>query len=102
MSGPDGLPNWEPELEAFGLRPLHIRNSDCIKAPVAIETTIKVLDHANILLNLATNDSYEDENEGVAVESKANNNGAANAVEAKVINRHAEQKAIYQMMLPYL
>ncbi|GAN11011.1 hypothetical protein MAM1_0449d10563, partial [Mucor ambiguus] len=43
-----------------------------------------------------------DENEDDAVDSKANSNGTANAVEAKVINGHAEQKAIDQMMLPYL
>ncbi|GAN03689.1 hypothetical protein MAM1_0046d03144 [Mucor ambiguus] len=83
------------------MRPLHTSNTECIKAP--IETTIKVLGHVNILLNLATNDSLKDENEGGAVDSnKANNNGTANAVEAKVINGHAEQEAIYQMMLPYL
>ncbi|GAN01736.1 hypothetical protein MAM1_0011d01171 [Mucor ambiguus] len=86
-------PNWEPELYAFALRPLRIRNSDCINA---------LLGHANILLDIATNDSFKDENEGGAVVSKANNNGAANAVEAKVINDHAEQEAIDQMMLPYL
>ncbi|GAN04852.1 hypothetical protein MAM1_0075c04317 [Mucor ambiguus] len=73
-----------------------------IKSTVAIETTIKVLDHANILLDIATDDSFKEENEGGAVDSKANNNGTTNAVEAKVINDHAEQEAIYQMMLPYL
>ncbi|GAN01419.1 hypothetical protein MAM1_0007c00852 [Mucor ambiguus] len=46
--------------------------------------------------------SFKDENEGDAVDSKANNNGTANAVDAKVINGHAEQETIYQMMLPYL
>ncbi|GAN01373.1 hypothetical protein MAM1_0007d00806 [Mucor ambiguus] len=42
------------------------------------------------------------ENKGDAVDSKANNNGTSDAVEAKAINGHAEQEAIYQMMLPYL
>ncbi|GAN05697.1 hypothetical protein MAM1_0099c05171 [Mucor ambiguus] len=69
---------------------------------VAIETTIKVLSHANVLLDIATNDFFKDENEGDSIDSKANNNGTANAAEAKVINGHAEQEAIYQMMLPYL
>ncbi|GAN03012.1 hypothetical protein MAM1_0032c02462 [Mucor ambiguus] len=68
---------------------------------VPIEITIKVLGHANILLDIATNDSIKDEDEGDAVDSKANNNGTANAVEAKVINDHAEQEAIDHMMLPY-
>ncbi|GAN06702.1 hypothetical protein MAM1_0133c06190 [Mucor ambiguus] len=53
---------------------------------------MKVLGHANILLDIATNDSFKDENEGDAVDSKANNNGTANTVEAKVINGHAEQE----------
>ncbi|GAN01309.1 hypothetical protein MAM1_0006c00742 [Mucor ambiguus] len=73
-----------------------------IQSTVAIETTIKALGHANILLDFATNDSFKDENEGDAVDSEANSNGAANAVEAKVINGHVEKEAIYQMMLPYL
>ncbi|GAN11207.1 hypothetical protein MAM1_0505d10766 [Mucor ambiguus] len=73
-----------------------------ILSTVAIETTIKVLGHANILLDIATNDSLKDENEGDAVDIKANNNGTANEVEAKVINGYAEQEAIDQMMLPYL
>ncbi|GAN00687.1 hypothetical protein MAM1_0001c00109 [Mucor ambiguus] len=73
-----------------------------IQSTVAIEATIKVLGHANILLDIATNDSFRDENEGDAVDSKANNNGIADAVEAKVTNGHAEQEAIDQMMLPYL
>ncbi|GAN00655.1 hypothetical protein MAM1_0001d00077 [Mucor ambiguus] len=47
-------------------------------------------------------DSFKNENEGDAVDSKAKNNGTANAVEAKVINDHAEQEAIDQMVLPYL
>ncbi|GAN09158.1 hypothetical protein MAM1_0247d08680 [Mucor ambiguus] len=73
-----------------------------IQSTVARETTIKVLDHANILLDIATNDSFKDDNEDDAVDSKVNNNGTANAVEAKVINGHAEQEAIDQMTLPYL
>ncbi|GAN03933.1 hypothetical protein MAM1_0051c03389 [Mucor ambiguus] len=52
------------------------------------------------LLDIAINGSFKNENEGGAVDSKANNNGTANAVEAKVINGHAEQKDICQMMLP--
>ncbi|GAN01147.1 hypothetical protein MAM1_0005d00578 [Mucor ambiguus] len=69
---------------------------------VAIETTIKVLGQVNILLDIATKDSFEDKNEGDAVDIKANNNGTANAAEAKAINGHSEQEVIYQMMLPYL
>ncbi|GAN03191.1 hypothetical protein MAM1_0035c02642 [Mucor ambiguus] len=73
-----------------------------IQKTVAFETTIKLLGHTNNLLDIATNHSFKDENEGDAVDSKANNNGTTNAVEAKVINGHAEQELIYQMMLPYL
>ncbi|GAN02243.1 hypothetical protein MAM1_0019c01684 [Mucor ambiguus] len=73
-----------------------------IQSTVAIETTIKVLGHANILLDIAANDSFKNENEGGAVDSKANNNGTANTVEAKVVNGHAEQEVIDQMMLSYL
>ncbi|GAN09883.1 hypothetical protein MAM1_0300d09416 [Mucor ambiguus] len=62
---------------------------------VAIETTIKVLIHINMPLNITTNVSFEDEHEGDDVASKANDNGITNAVEAKVINGHAEQKATY-------
>ncbi|GAN03724.1 hypothetical protein MAM1_0047d03179 [Mucor ambiguus] len=69
---------------------------------VAIETAIKVLDHADILLDIATNDSFKDQNGGDTVDSKTNDNGTSNAVEAKVIYGHAEQEAIEQMMLPYL
>ncbi|GAN03545.1 hypothetical protein MAM1_0043c03000, partial [Mucor ambiguus] len=64
-----------------------------IQSTIAIKTTIKVLSHANILLAIATNDSFKDKNEGDTVDSKVNNNGTANAVEAKVINGHAEQEA---------
>ncbi|GAN06506.1 hypothetical protein MAM1_0126d05990 [Mucor ambiguus] len=60
---------------------------------VAIETIIKVLGHVNIFLDIATNDSFKVENEGDSVDSKTNNNRAANAVKAKVINGHAEQEA---------
>ncbi|GAN09097.1 hypothetical protein MAM1_0243d08619 [Mucor ambiguus] len=67
---------------------------------VAIKTTIKILGHVNMPLNIATNVSFEDKNEGGAVESKADDNSIANAVEAKVINGHAEQEVIDQMMLP--
>ncbi|GAN05460.1 hypothetical protein MAM1_0092d04931 [Mucor ambiguus] len=74
-----------------------------IQSAVAIETTIKALGHVNMSLKIATNVSFEDEDEGDGVDSKANVNGTANAVEAKVINDgHAKQKAIDQMMLPYL
>ncbi|GAN03911.1 hypothetical protein MAM1_0051c03367 [Mucor ambiguus] len=52
--------------------------------------------------NVNNRDNNKNENEGDAVDSEANNNGIANAVEAKVINRHTEQEAIDQMMLPYL
>ncbi|GAN08012.1 hypothetical protein MAM1_0186c07518 [Mucor ambiguus] len=53
----------------------------------------------NITFNIATtNVSFENENESDAVDSKANNNATANAIEAKVINGHAEQEAIDQMM----
>ncbi|GAN09209.1 hypothetical protein MAM1_0250c08731 [Mucor ambiguus] len=52
----------------------------------------------NMPLNIATIVSFEDENKGDAVDD----NGLANAVEAKVINGHAEQEAIDQMMLLYL
>ncbi|GAN09798.1 hypothetical protein MAM1_0292c09331 [Mucor ambiguus] len=73
-----------------------------IQTTVSIETTIKVLDHANVLLDIATNDSFKGENEGGVVDSKPNNNDTANAVEAKAIYGHAEQEAVDQMMLPYL
>ncbi|GAN05053.1 hypothetical protein MAM1_0081d04522 [Mucor ambiguus] len=71
-----------------------------ILSTVAVETTLKVLGHANILLDIATNDFLKDENKGDTVDSEANNNGTTNAVEAEVINGHAEQKAMDQMMLP--
>ncbi|GAN05865.1 hypothetical protein MAM1_0103c05341 [Mucor ambiguus] len=69
---------------------------------VTIETTIKVLVHANILLDIATNDSFKDENEGDAVDSRADDNGTANAVEATtvIINGHDEQEATDDVALP--
>ncbi|GAN09485.1 hypothetical protein MAM1_0270c09014 [Mucor ambiguus] len=69
---------------------------------VAIETTIKVLGHANILLDIATNDSFKDENEGDAVDSNACDNGTANAVEATtvIISGYAEQEATNDVALP--
>ncbi|GAN09181.1 hypothetical protein MAM1_0249c08703 [Mucor ambiguus] len=104
-------PNWETKLgslEWFGVHNVfaaffkrEIRAST-IQSTVAIETTVKVIGHANSLLDIATNDSFKDENKSDVADSKANNNGTANAVEAKVINGHSEQEAIDQMMLPYL
>ncbi|GAN11890.1 hypothetical protein MAM1_1209d11513, partial [Mucor ambiguus] len=43
-------------------------------------------------LNIATNAPFKDENEGNAVDIKANDNDTTNAVEAKAIDGHAEQK----------
>ncbi|GAN08334.1 hypothetical protein MAM1_0200c07843 [Mucor ambiguus] len=67
-----------------------------------IETTIKALGHANILLDIVTNDSFEDKNEGDIVGSKANDNGTANAVEATTvtISSHDEQEATDDVALP--
>ncbi|GAN11809.1 hypothetical protein MAM1_1000d11413 [Mucor ambiguus] len=46
-------------------------------------------------LNIATNVFFEDENESDFVDSKANNNVTANAVESKVINNnHAKQEEV--------
>ncbi|GAN04041.1 hypothetical protein MAM1_0053c03499 [Mucor ambiguus] len=73
-----------------------------IQSTVAIKTTIKVFGHANIPLEIDTHDSFKGENKGAAIDSRANNNGTANAVAAKVINGHAKQETICQMMLPYL
>ncbi|GAN03359.1 hypothetical protein MAM1_0039c02812 [Mucor ambiguus] len=71
------------------------------RSTVVIETTIKVLGYINMLLNIATNASFEDKNEGDTVDSKAKDNGGtANAVEAKVINGHAEQEATDDIALP--
>ncbi|GAN04615.1 hypothetical protein MAM1_0069d04076 [Mucor ambiguus] len=45
-------------------------------------------------LKIATNVSFEDEDEGDAVDSKADDNSAANAGKYKVINNgHAKQEA---------
>ncbi|GAN04079.1 hypothetical protein MAM1_0054c03538 [Mucor ambiguus] len=44
--------------------------------------------------DVVTNVSFEDENEGNVVGIKADGNGAANAVESKIINNnHAKQEA---------
>ncbi|GAN02940.1 hypothetical protein MAM1_0031c02390 [Mucor ambiguus] len=53
-------------------------------------------------LNIATDVSFEDENEGDTVDSRVHDNDTANSVEATVINGHVEQEAIVQMMLSYL
>ncbi|GAN03923.1 hypothetical protein MAM1_0051d03379 [Mucor ambiguus] len=73
-----------------------------IQSTVAIETTtIKVLEHVNTPLDVATNASFEGENEGDAVGSKADdNNGTANAVKAKFIHGLAEQGATDDAALP--
>ncbi|GAN11603.1 hypothetical protein MAM1_0740c11177 [Mucor ambiguus] len=98
----EGSPEWSSAHNIFAAFFEREFRASVIQSTAAIETTIKVIGHANILLDIATNDSFKDENEGDAIDSKANNNGTANTVEAKVINGHAEQEAIYQMMLPYL
>ncbi|GAN05509.1 hypothetical protein MAM1_0094d04980 [Mucor ambiguus] len=71
-------------------------SASSIQSTVAIKTAIKALDH------VATNVSFEDENEGGdVVDSKTDNNsGTANAVEAKVINNHAEQETTDDVALP--
>ncbi|GAN02701.1 hypothetical protein MAM1_0026d02147 [Mucor ambiguus] len=76
--------------------------ASAIQSTVAIETTIKVLDHATILLDITANDSFKDKNEGDAVDSKANDNGTVNAVEATtvIISGHAEQEATDDVALP--
>ncbi|GAN09759.1 hypothetical protein MAM1_0289d09291 [Mucor ambiguus] len=53
-----------------------------------------------MLLNLSTNVSFEDENEGDAVDSKVDDNGSTNAIEAKAVNGHAEQGATDDGVLP--
>ncbi|GAN01440.1 hypothetical protein MAM1_0007d00873 [Mucor ambiguus] len=53
-------------------------------------------------LNIAADVFFEDENETDAVDSRVDGNGTANAVKAEVINGHAKQEAIDQIMLPYL
>ncbi|GAN00634.1 hypothetical protein MAM1_0001c00056 [Mucor ambiguus] len=73
-----------------------------IQPAVAIETTIKALGHVNMSVNIATNVSFEDENEVGAVDSKANDNDTANAVETTtvIISGHAEQEATDDVALP--
>ncbi|GAN09323.1 hypothetical protein MAM1_0259c08848 [Mucor ambiguus] len=71
-----------------------------VQSEIAIETTIKILGRKSMPLNIATNISFEDENEGDAVDSKADDNGPANAVEAKVINDHTKQEATDDVALP--
>ncbi|GAN01048.1 hypothetical protein MAM1_0004d00479 [Mucor ambiguus] len=53
-------------------------------------------------LKIAINVSFEDENEGDAVDSKADDNGTANEVEATtvIISGHAEQEATDDVDLP--
>ncbi|GAN00590.1 hypothetical protein MAM1_0001d00012 [Mucor ambiguus] len=52
-------------------------------------------------LNIATNVSFEDKNEGDAVDSKVNDNSANNTGESKVINNgHAKQEAKNDVALP--
>ncbi|GAN06509.1 beige/BEACH domain-containing protein [Mucor ambiguus] len=60
-----------------------------------IETTIRVLGHVNMPLNIAaTNVSFEDKNESDAVNSSRNNdNETFNSVEAIVFNGYAKQEA---------
>ncbi|GAN01714.1 hypothetical protein MAM1_0011c01149 [Mucor ambiguus] len=79
-----------------------LKAASTIQSAVAIEATIKVLGRVNVPLNIATNTSFEDENESDAVDSRVvdNNNGTANAVEAKVINGHIEQVAADDVALP--
>ncbi|GAN08778.1 hypothetical protein MAM1_0222c08294 [Mucor ambiguus] len=84
------MPNLEPEgaLEYFTVHNVFTAflerkcRASTTQSVVAIETTIKALGHVNMSLNIATNVSFEDENEGNAVDSEANDNGTANAVEA--------------------
>ncbi|GAN10381.1 hypothetical protein MAM1_0349c09921 [Mucor ambiguus] len=66
-----------------------------IRSTVVIETTIKVLEHVNIPLNIATNVSFKDENE-------SDKGSTANAVEAnKAINDHlAKQQSVDDVALP--
>ncbi|GAN01140.1 hypothetical protein MAM1_0005c00571 [Mucor ambiguus] len=72
-----------------------------IQSAVAIDTAIKALGHVNISLNIATNVSFEDENEDGAVDSKSNDNGIANAVEGTAINDgHAKQEVADTVALP--
>ncbi|GAN04197.1 hypothetical protein MAM1_0057d03657 [Mucor ambiguus] len=61
----------------------------------------KQLDEGTHEQSTVCNVSFEDEDDGDAVDIKADYNGIANAVEAKVTNGHVEQETIDQMMLPY-
>ncbi|GAN11901.1 hypothetical protein MAM1_1231c11525, partial [Mucor ambiguus] len=65
-----------------------------IQSTVAVETTIKVLGYVNMPFNIATNVFFENENENDVFDSKDDGNGTANAVEAKVMNGHAEQETV--------
>ncbi|GAN05898.1 hypothetical protein MAM1_0104d05374 [Mucor ambiguus] len=74
-----------------------------IQSRVAIATTIKVLGHVQMSLNIATTvPLMRDENKGEAIDIKSDgSNGTANAVEAiKVIDGHAEQEATGDVALP--
>ncbi|GAN01132.1 hypothetical protein MAM1_0005c00563 [Mucor ambiguus] len=52
-------------------------------------------------LNIATNVSFKDENEGDVVDSKADGNGSTtDAVKAKVINDYTKQEATDDVALP--
>ncbi|GAN07133.1 hypothetical protein MAM1_0150c06626 [Mucor ambiguus] len=52
-------------------------------------------------LSIATNLSFEDENGGDAVDSKANDNGTASVVEVTVINTgHSKQEVTNAVALP--
>ncbi|GAN03641.1 hypothetical protein MAM1_0045c03096 [Mucor ambiguus] len=63
-----------------------------IQSAVAIETTIDMLGHVTMPLNIATGVSLEDENEGDAVDNKnVDDNGTLNAVEANPLNGQAKQ-----------
>ncbi|GAN00847.1 hypothetical protein MAM1_0002d00271 [Mucor ambiguus] len=53
-------------------------------------------------LSIVTNVSLEDTNEDDAVDSKVDDNGTANAIEAKVINGHVEQELTDDVALPQL
>ncbi|GAN11687.1 hypothetical protein MAM1_0812c11268 [Mucor ambiguus] len=73
---------------------------------VTVKTAIKALSHVNMPLRTTTNASFfvEDENEGSdAVDNKVDiNSSTANAVKAKVINGHTEQKTTDDVSLPPL
>ncbi|GAN01918.1 hypothetical protein MAM1_0013d01355 [Mucor ambiguus] len=50
--------------------------------------------------NIATNVSFEDENQGGTVDNIADDNGTTIAVEAKLISDHTEQKATDDIAFP--